>query len=157
VAGTVQQEMKLESQVLRDYANRHLDFTSLPRHLRRRGGWFNQQVGGNSMSKPFTEVPLPREKPLCTDFATATAAGLRPEMPSKARFGETPSHAPRGAPLAVSQGKTGAVGASRSTFRAGCCRPLRNRGMWKGPAQRRSALSDRRASAPQWQWRRRRR
>jgi len=29
------------------------------------------------MSKPFTEVPLPKEKPLCTDFATATAAGLR--------------------------------------------------------------------------------
>jgi hypothetical protein len=49
------------------------------------------------MSKPFTEVPLPKEKPLCTDFATATAAGLRPEMPSKAHFGETPSHAPRGA------------------------------------------------------------
>src|SRR4249920_3618835 len=31
----------------------------------------------------------------------------------------------------------------------------RNPHLWKGPAQRPSALSDRRPSAPQWQWRRR--
>ena len=75
------------------------------------------------MSKPFTEVPLPKEKPLCIDFATAIAAGLRPRCLLKLASARHPAthHA---APSAASPGKTGTVGASRSTFRAGCCRPL---------------------------------